>query len=518
MVWEITTETPNGPAKGGMQAKDMSDVGFSSDGERLVSVSYAGARIWDAHTHEPLTEPIRHDASREQARLSPQGDRLLTAIRDKVYVLDARPGGLRRIPLTNFLQAAVDRVEFSPNGRWALAESGGSVEVREAKTWKVLSPPMLHPGTRGYLIADSNIDPALSNFLATASQRLMDLQISDDGQRAVTLGVITNGPATTNGPAAQIWNALTGAPVGGPISMGPWGLGITLSPDGERLVACGGGKMRIWNALTGQPMTDNIVLRVWVSKVTFSADSRFFIAGVDFWNAKTGQHAATGFNFKSAPHAAQFSPDGRLLATDAGVWEFPGGQQLTTFSEGKGYTDKVVFSPDGALLATVSGGVARIWDVQTWQLTVPPLQRAYNLQFSPDGRHLLATGDAAREEGIRVWDAHTGQPVSEPMRHKGDGGSASFTPDGRYVLTTKYEGTLVWPTTFVSEPIPAWFPELVEAVAGQRLNSEGGFDSLPPEAVLKYRTQLEQSKSGDSLTRWAKWFFAGATPQPMTPR
>ena len=58
--------------------------------------------------------------------------------------------------------------------------------------------------------------------------------------------------------------------------------------------------------------------------------------------------------------------------------------------------------------------------------------------FSPDGRWVVT---ASADHTARVWETTTGEPVGEPIRHDGIVLSAVFSPDGRWVLTTSEDRT-----------------------------------------------------------------------------
>jgi WD40 repeat protein/tetratricopeptide (TPR) repeat protein len=103
------------------------------------------------------------------------------------------------------------------------------------------------------------------------------------------------------------------------------------------------------------------------------------------------------------------------------------------------------FSPDGKRVVTVSTNVVRVWDAQTGQPLTEPLKhadRVNSAQFSPEGKRLVT---ASWDSTARVWDARTGQPLTEPLKHAGAVSSAQFSPDGKRVVTASYDYTArVW--------------------------------------------------------------------------
>jgi hypothetical protein len=137
----------------------------------------------------------------------------------------------------------------------------------------------------------------------------------------------------------------------------------------------------------------------------------------------------------------------------ARVWEVASGRQLAVLrppqdvgNEGKLYA--VALSPDGAVVA-VGGwtGVAGdkdaiyLFDRASGQLLrrLPGLPNVVlHLAFSPDGRWLAAgLGDA---NGVRIFDVTRGEETGRDAAYGDNSSSVHFSPDGRLLLTTSYDG------------------------------------------------------------------------------
>ena len=59
-------------------------------------------------------------------------------------------------------------------------------------------------------------------------------------------------------------------------------------------------------------------------------------------------------------------------------------------------------------------------------------------QFSPDGQRVVT---ASEDKTARLWDAASGKPIGEPMKHESSVNSAQFSPDGQRVVTASGDKT-----------------------------------------------------------------------------
>jgi tetratricopeptide (TPR) repeat protein len=251
---------------------------------------------------------------------------------------------------------------------------------------------------------------ATGTLVAQPLEDVVQAAFSADGRRLVTAGP---------GEAAEVRDTATGALV---VRLAASGRvqGAALSPDGGRVATViDGGSVLLWDVAAGRELV-RLPPRGKVQQALFSPD---------------GRRLAT-------VHTPEADPDKQALAIS--VWETAGGRALAAPIDVGPMLIHVAFSGNGRRLLT-SGGVARVWDVETSQPVTPALfhhNLAVRAAFSPDGRRVVTAG---QDETARVWDAETGQPVSPPVVHGAPVAFAAFSADGRRVVTAGTTGSArVW--------------------------------------------------------------------------
>ncbi len=343
---------------------------FSPDGKYIVTASDDNtARVWDAKTGEPVTEPLMHENSVNSAQFSPDGKYIVTASYDyTARVWDAKTGE----PVTESLrhEGPVYSAQFSPDGKYIVtASSDNTARVWDAKTGEQLTEPLKH-----------------EDYVKSA-------QFSPDGKYIVTASWDNT---------ARVWNARTGEPVTEPLMHENWVNSAQFSPDGKYIVtASWDSTARVWNARTGEPVTEPLKHENSVNSAQFSPDGKYIVTVSDdntarVWDAKTEEPVTEPLMHENSVNSAQFSPDGKYIVTasydyTARVWDAKTGEPVTESLRHEGPVYSAQFSPNGKYIVTAS------WDktAKVWEF--PPLEELID-KYRNDLEHDWSLTDEEKAE------------------------------------------------------------------------------------------------------------------------
>ncbi len=475
----------------------VTGVHFSADGQRLVTASRdRTARVWNVHTGALLTEPLRHESPLALARLSPDGQRVLTVSEENTaWIWDVRGGQ----PVTMRFPhgGQVSHARFSRDGgRIVTASLDGTARVWGARTGKPVSV-----------------------FQAQGKQTFC-AEFSPDGQRI----------AASGDDGVQVWDLVTGQHVGERFDSSSLLSRVHFSSDGRRIAVVSRSPLvPILDVLTGRRLVE-FEHPPLVFGVAFSPDDRSLAtASLDYtariWDSRTGQPITDPLQHDDYVFWVEFSPDGQRIVTasrdrTARVWDAQTGRLLATLVHADSLYSyhSVQFSPDGWRVATAAGTAAQVWDARTSQPITPPIMhhgQVYSVRFSPDGQRIVT---ACYDGTARVWEAASGLPLSEPLRHTAPVLYTEFSPDGTRILTASRDQTArVWDLPQASIPVPAWLPELAEAVAGQRMDARDMSSAVPVAELFKLRQRLSELSGPGHYERWAQWFLASNLTRTLSP-
>ncbi len=475
-VWDARTGAPLGPP---MQHEGpVLAAAFSPDGRYVVTGSEDGTvRLWNPYQGKQdylirLNNPVK------AVGFSPDGDRLLTVAGPIVQLWDTLTAAPVGPPRTN--PRDVVNATFSPDGRRILIGS----QVWNASVGAALTPPMDAVMARGFAVMSRN-----GKLVATISQNIVQrwdatdgsqigeqlkfeenvksAVFSQDGSRLLLASVDgtvrqwDTGKATLEGalitfPAA-VNSAIYSADEGFILAASDDGTTrlidaktmadvfvlrhakpvrtAVFSPDGARIVtASDDGTARLWDARTGAPLGAPMKHDDAVTSAVFSADGKRIVTAsmdrtVRFWDAATGAPQGPALETDFPAKAAMLNHDGTRLLTITG-YDYRGGtpqvRSLTPWFE------------------TTDGDNAQIWEVIDGNTVGESLTRSTGVNsasFSPDGMRVAM---AFMDRSVRLWDAATGAVLGSPLKFDTSALSVAFGADNERIVTMTWDTARVW--------------------------------------------------------------------------
>jgi WD40 repeat protein len=216
-------------------------------------------------------------------------------------------------------------------------------------------------------------------------------------------------------------------------------MGVSFTPDGRHLLACGDGLMlRKWDVATGKLVLEH-ALRPQGSKMPEDrSDAKQLVKGP----------LSLIFGTRT------FSLDGKLLvlydASQFHVFDVATGKDLYQIQSNSPQTNSVAISPDNRLLLASAFGkpsTISLWELATRQLRMEILQpdgEEGPVAFSPDNK-VFATTAGQPDRRIVIWDMANGNEVGVIKGFRARVISLAFTPDGNRLIAGMDDTTaLVW--------------------------------------------------------------------------
>jgi WD40 repeat protein len=457
VVWEGTTGKQHVTLNG---ASGLRALAFSPDGKWILTGSHGHDRplLWDAATGQLLSkwDPANKNNVVNAVAFSPDGKSILAGRRKDGAVVCDRSTGAIQVRLTEHA-GEVTAVAFSADGKWIV--TGG--DNCEALLWEVKT---------GKLDRDRILKKSRGGEAGHTAE-LTAVCFSPDGKLLLT---------GAHDGTAILWDVRTGEVrhtlAGGHGDV----LAVAFAPDGKWAVtACEDGPTILWDVASGRELRTFGGSRDAVHAVAVSSDGKQFLTASQsqvavLWDAVQGRPRPLPHG--AEVHAAAFRPDGTQALTGGSdgrviLWNTATGERLHVFASRKDEkrtfaVRAVAFSPNGrrVLIGAEDGRVA-LWaesdparrpgeGPSSWQEVCQfarhtgPVTAA---TFSSDGKSLLT---ASRDGRAILWTQEgAGFGAQKDFEHRIDGRSAAiraaaFGPDGRTLLTGAEDGSArLWEAT-----------------------------------------------------------------------
>jgi RNA polymerase sigma factor (sigma-70 family) len=472
-VWDLTT---------GTRERDLAtrpgrwfmNVRFSPDGKLLLAAS-AGKDRYEVAVWEAATGRLLHtlEAAGLSLAVSPDGSRMAEGAPPGKFEMWDLQAGRRLTPeIGRYAQAVA--LHLSATGDRAV-----TIGYQSVSEWDTLSCKRLH----SFDLANTN-----GSYLRA---------VSPDGRYALTSeGYAENAPAVVR--------AIAG---GRRLHDFPGGLAVAFSRDSSLIASVYGGKegsVAIREVGTGREVCRFPEDKAgWPVRLAFAAgDKKLFVVGKQV----TAYEAATGkelFSWQRPPPpddagARRAGPPARanvrlpwwraLAVSPAGTLA-----AFNTQSEQEG----VYPGLDRLVLCDATTG--RVY--RRWRDSDRVTQEQAFMEFSPDGRLLASTDDAA----VHVWEVATAKKVRTFRGHGGLIESLAFSADGRRLASSSADATtLVWDLTAGApagaageKEIAAWWADLAGGDAARASDAAWHLAAAPGPAVALLRQHLRPVTAAD---------------------
>jgi WD40 repeat protein len=219
-------------------------------------------------------------------------------------------------------------------------------------------------------------------------------------------------------------------------------LDIGFDSGGNRIVtAAFDGTARVWDVAGGTPVT---LQHKGVWSASLSPDGRWVASGGEDKIVRVRRVDGGGHPIEirvgQPVYSVRFRGDGRRIVTGAldgvvRIFDVRGGPMLEALRGHRGLVWRAAFLPSGDVVSTSEDGVARRWA----PLSSMNLRGSFiTASFSPDGRQILTGGADGR---ARVFDRSSGDLV-ETIGPRAAPSVARYSADGSRIVMASQDGSV----------------------------------------------------------------------------
>jgi len=450
----------------------VTSIALSPDGKYIVSSGGKIIKLWYLASGREIKDFIGHRGNVKAVAFSPNGRQIVSCSHDwnpsdrsnidnTIRIWDVASG--REIIIIESHSESVNSVAFSPDGiRIVSGSSDKTIKLWDASTGREIRTFSGH------------------------SESVNSVAFSPDGKFIVSgsgsfFRSFYDEPENNT---IKLWDAFTGHEIGTITGHQEGVNAVIFSPDGKQIISGSNDKtIKIFDASNGREIRTISGHQGSVNSIVFSPDGRQIASGsedstIKLWNVTTGREVRTLSGYQNKISSIAFSPNSRQVVSglkDGTLkqWDITTGREIRSLTGHTFPVNSVAFSPDGRqIISGATDDTGKLWreqlesTVKLWDTNSGRERRTFSrldiissLMFSPDGKQILVSTRNNQNTSagggfsydifiptigtIKLYDTVTGREISDFTIKEGQMDNVTFSPDGRYILTSNRESLIL---------------------------------------------------------------------------